>query len=488
MYFETSNITAQTILCWRSRLEPDTGGEFALLDPATHRFVSTCSGSSAPVIDVSGSLLVPCTRLEDSNEKSSSSINHFPRESLGALGGAIRVLHGGDSAKIRQLHLGEEGCNAPGGSTTVPPVELEEGSLANAGLSEARTAAAIRVQRTWRARRDRRSKRLAAWQDSIFHPYVPGNSPHSSAEDSPSVRDFAQGQTSGHGISGGLIFGDAAAEKLASIARRKRQRRGDIRVVGLSRDDKSKFSVLDSLDALDAADRALQLSTRSGSTSADSREKDRGSCSPKKGLPQLEGRSRQGTSSNDNTNNKNAYPNNTMTNPSAPLEARERSDSESENESAKALLRATDALIRETMPVLRRTRSMQAFDSPPDSPLLLSLCPPSDHAPGRGAQKSAAIAGGAKKAEKVLKQGEGEVGNCAIDGKAEMWEQKYLVGLSPSGSSVDAVDGAIDGAVSSGSRRRKRDSALSVSWNFITCTSTVYRVVCFSRTFCVFSV
>lgn len=70
----------------------------------------------------------------------------------------------------------------------------------------------------------------------------------------------------------------------------------------------------------------------------------------------------------------------------------------SESEVANAMCRATDALIRETWPVLHRTRSLQGFPSPPDSPPFRSA-PASFPTDGRGEARGGPLSTSAMAAE-----------------------------------------------------------------------------------------
>lgn len=124
----------------------------------------------------------------------------------------------------------------------------------------------------------------------------------------------------------------------------------------------------------------------------------------------------------------------------------------SESDGAGAMCRATDALIRETWPVLQRTRSLQDFQSSTDSP---SLCkspasfPPDSRDRARVAAARAAVLAGTRK------NGEGQAGKQEGEGapvagventgegvsRNERWEEDAealavaIGGLSPGGVS-----------------------------------------------------
>lgn len=317
-------------------------GGVALLDPTSHKFVAACPGLSG-VVDLSGCLLAPWGTLEIEGPSRPT-----VQQRLERLRGPVRVLRGGDTAKVSQLDTEDAAwtaCNSSDASARSTPTVAD--------------GAAGKIQRAWKARRDRRSKRLAAWQDSVLQPYLPAATPNGGAA-SPPVRDIAAGNTS-----------EAAASGSPSAARRSRDcspapRGGNA--------DKESFSIMDSLEALDAAEQVLRLSAHSGDSSIASGAR----LESKTELSQ--DRSRQDTSASESG-----------------------ASSGSGSEGGKALLRATDALIRQTWPVLRRTRSLQAFAlSPkalPSGSVPGSASTPWDDSRGRGAQITTAIEAEAKKAE-----------------------------------------------------------------------------------------
>ena len=120
----------------------------------------------------------------------------------------------------------------------------------------------------------------------------------------------------------------------------------------------------------------------------------------------------------------------------------------SESDGANAMCRATDALIRETWPVLRRTRSrsLQAFSSPPDSPPLRSA-PASFPTDGRGAEAPLTASAMAAEAEERSSRGRGEDATAGMmaagfeqegggeDGARSKWEEEAVTtrGSSPVG-------------------------------------------------------
>lgn len=312
----------------------------ALLDPASHRFVAAYPGLSG-VVNLSGCLLAPWGALETEGPSTPT-----VQQRLERLRGPVRLLHGGDAAKVIQLDAEDAAWTASsstGASARCTPT--------------ARDVAASKVQRAWKARRDRRNKRLAAWKNSVLQPYVPAT-PNGGAV-SPTVRDITAGETAG--------------AEFASSPSTLRKSRGRSAALRGEDADGEGFSILDSLDALDAADRVLQLSARSGDGSVASRVR-------RESKAELwQDRSRQDTSASESG-----------------------ASSGSGSEGGKALLRATDALIQQTLPVLRRTRSLQAFAlSPrahPENGAPASVPTALDDARGQGAQITAAIEAEAKRA------------------------------------------------------------------------------------------
>lgn len=320
---------------------------------------------------LSGSLLALAPPRVEPEKTESLAASTVPERSE-ALFGAVRVLHGGESAKVSQLYAeGPSSCT--GGAPSASPA------------SDAAASAAKKVQRAWKARRARRSERLAAWQDSILQPYVPGGSPQSADPSTATVAPdggAVGGEASGPGDGGG--GGGGVGTPSASAARRKRHNVGALPGGNGSRDRDGDFSVLDSLDALDAADRVLRLSVANGDTSEGSRAVESGQNWWK------QERHRQGTAAG-----------------AGAASAAERGDgayggasgeaSGNESDGAKALVRATDALIMETLPVLRRTRSLQAFTSPAESPQAEKMATAAsvpagwDDATGRGARLAATL-------------------------------------------------------------------------------------------------
>lgn len=320
-------------------------------------------------------MLTPCAEL-GGDETLVSTTEH---ERSKAPRGAVLVLHGGDSARVSQL------CPEGDPRSDCSGREVADGFSASASAAD---VASRRVQRAWRARSARCSKRLAAWHDSVMQPYVSGDLPRSAGPSPSSVRDTAVGETSGADLE--------SAESASVSARRKRQRRAELRD---GRDGETNFSIHDSLAALDAAERALKLSAHSGNTAVVAvGEKE------SKAEEGVQGGSRHGTSASEGHG----------------------ASSESESEGAKALMRATDDLIRETWPLLRKARSLQSFTTPSASPRSRSASAsvPADGGVGRGGQVAAAIAAEGQRAEKESRQ-QGVGGEVVALANSEGSERKW---------------------------------------------------------------
>lgn len=376
----TTDLTPQKILCWRSGPGAHAGGDVALLDPLSHRFVAAYPGLSG-VVDLSGCLLAPWGALETEGPSMPT-----VQQRLERLRGPVRLLHGGDAAKVIQL-------DAEGAAWTV-----SSSTAASARCTPtARDVAASKVQRAWKARRDRRNKRLAAWKNSVLQPYVPAT-PNGGAM-SPTVRDIATGETAG--------------AEFSSSPSTVRKSRGRSAVLRDEHADGEGFSILDSLDALDAADRVLQLSAQSGDSSVASGARREAKAE------MWQDRSRQGTSASESG-----------------------ASSGSGSEGGKALLRATDALIRQTLPVLRRTRSLQAFAlSPrahPEDGTPASTPAALDDARGQGAHITAAIEAEAKRAAAAAEEFFGpsrDTEAAEVVGTLEDGERKWEDALTSHASS-----------------------------------------------------
>lgn len=373
---------SQALLCWRSGVDSKTGGEFALLDPNTHRFVAAYSGASN-IVDVSGFVLSPCSRSEGPaiSLQSAAARPITARRSLEVLGGGVRVLHGGDLAKVTMLYH-----NAEGEAWSSCSSEVTD----NWGVALSAEAAARRVQRAWRAARQRRmtATTVAAAVAAVAPPpadsrvsprtlRMPGEFSRGAGASPPP----AAGRKEQHGASVGDAgaFEDAGAqaeataEAPASSGHRKREGRGSSRVPEPLRGDKgggggksrrktsrSPFSVRDSIEALDAADLALQLSSHPGGSGTNSGEGEN-----EDWQRWASERTTSGTV-NAGHGGSNGAGGGAMGGPG--LDGVLSSGSESDG--AGAMCRATDALIRETWPVLQITRSLQDFQSPPDSPCI----------------------------------------------------------------------------------------------------------------------
>ncbi|CAM9721078.1 unnamed protein product, partial [Ectocarpus sp. 8 AP-2014] len=365
---------ARALLCWRSGFTSKKGGEFALLDPNTHSFVAACPGMSGTV-DVSGFVLSPFPQSAGGDSLQSI------RQRLEVLGGGVRVLHGGDLAKVTMLYH-----NAEGEAWSTSSSEAIEGW----GAALSAEAAARTVQRAWRATRKGGGGMAAdtavaeggatpptATRDPPLQLLMPGDFPlrgrgaaaaAAPASSLPSLRDVAAGYPESSTAAGLQLQDQAATAPAAAAARGHRDREdqddGGGRVPGTlrggdgglgggssrrgrgARSRSKKFSVRDSIEALDAADRALQLSSHSRHASSPT-SGDRGEDTywP---TDESSSRSRRAGGSGGGSSG-------------TP------SGSESDG-GANAMCRATDALIRQTWPVLHRTGSLENLALPPDSP------------------------------------------------------------------------------------------------------------------------
>ncbi|CAM9352115.1 unnamed protein product [Scytosiphon promiscuus] len=404
---------ARALLCWRSGVQFKTGGEFALLDPNTHRFVAAFSGAS-DIVDVSGFVLSPCSRSEGCALFLEAARPLMTSRSLEVLAGGVRVLHGGDLAKVKMLFH-----NAEGETWSSCSSEVTDGWGWGAALSA--EAAARRVQRAWRAARQRRI--TAAAVAAKVTPAGAASPPAVSRVSPRTLRmpgEFSRAPTTGatcspveerrHSASaadtadaeaGGFqAGGPAKASAIASSRRRKRQGWGSNRMPESLRGEdsggggdgarrktsrsRSAFSVRDSIEALDAADRALELSSRparSSSNVGEGQNEDWQRWTGDRVSPGTINAGHGGKGAEGELVGE-------LGNAGELL-------SGSDSDGAGAMCRATDALIRETWPVLQRTRSLEDFQSSSDS---LSLCkspasfPPDRRSGARAAATRVAIA------------------------------------------------------------------------------------------------
>ncbi|CBN79837.2 hypothetical protein (Partial), partial [Ectocarpus siliculosus] len=292
---------ARALLCWRSGFTSKKGGEFALLDPNTHSFVAACPGMSGTV-DVSGFVLSPLPQSAGGGSLQSI------RQRLEVLGGGVRVLHGGDLAKVTMLYH-----NAEGEAWSTSSSEAIEGW----GAALSAEAAARTVQRAWRATRkggggggggmaadttavEGGDTPPTATRDPPLQLLMPGDFPlrgrgaavSAAAPPSslPSVRDVAAGYPDSSAAAGLQLRDQAETAPAAAAARGHRNREdrddsggwvpeslpsgngdlgsGSSRRRRGARSGSKNFSVRDSIEALDAADRALQLSSHARQASS----------------------------------------------------------------------------------------------------------------------------------------------------------------------------------------------------------------------------
>lgn len=230
-----------------------------------------------------------------------------------ALREAIRVLHGEHAPNVTQLCLAQL------------PHQSDRDSASGGGLLSwpiSNNDAAMRIQRAWMARKARQDERLLELRHSLPN-----------LDDHPSASQYG-----GEPVSPvrGVAMDDSSegnVDDLTHSTCRKRQRSMERREAA-SR--KAKFSIHESLEALDAADRVLQLSAPSNSASGGSKDF---------------GRWYQGEVPRDGD---------LLVDAGEPLD--------SGSAKARALMRDTDALIRQTWPVLRRVRSSDPVSSPSISP------------------------------------------------------------------------------------------------------------------------
>lgn len=376
----------QSILCWRSSAgEGEGDGELALLDPSSHTFVDVCQGLKN-VVGLSG-----CRLAESSNLGGDPILATTRSGSLAAVA-AVRVLHAGEVAKVSELYTGKEPDNSVNAilpehqeptserhvadTVVVNAAMVDEVAAAESAETSAKTAAARTVQRAWR---ERRRRRLAVWEASIVPSYnfrtkpaMPGDE----VDSRPPTNAAARGSTRGVLRAGSSGFDSNSSRYARGVA------------LGGGLRGQDGFSILESLGALDAAERVLRLSNKSrlGSSrsvasrlvAASAPATTSGGWSSDEAKGWLIDRSR------------------------SPLVTRNSeglggggSPGSGGEASARALVRTTDELLRETAPVLRRTRSLLVFSPPQESPLagrIQARALEDWDGPKRGLQTAAAIA------------------------------------------------------------------------------------------------
>lgn len=261
------------------------------------------------MVNLSGALLVPLTNPAMLQGTLESAMLQDPS----ALREAIRVLHGEHTPNVSQLCLVQS------------PHQSDRDSASKGGLLSwpiSNNDAAMRIQRAWMAKKARQGERLLELRHSLPN-----------LDDHPSAFEYGEEPVSS---TRGVAMDDASegnVDDLTHSSCRKRQRSMEWREAA-SR--KAKFSIRESLEALDAADRVLELSALSNSTPGGSKRV---------------GHWYQGEGPRDGD---------LLVDPGEPLD--------SGGAEARALMRDTDALIRQTWPVLRRVRSSDPVSSPLISP------------------------------------------------------------------------------------------------------------------------
>lgn len=313
-------------------------------------------------VDVSGFVLSPFSKSEGGGSLQSI------RQRLEVLGGGVRVLHGGDLAKVTMLYH-----NAEREAWSISSSEAIEGW----GAALSAEAAARTVQRAWRATREGRSMAAdtaaaegggtppTATRDPPLQLPMPGDFPlrgrgAAAAPPSslPSLRDVAAGDPNPSAAVRGHRYRQDRDDSDGRVRVPESLRSGNGGLGGGGSSSRSsrrgarsrskKFSVRDSIEALDAADRALQLSSHSRQAS-----------SPMSGD--------RGEDSYWPTDDSSARSRRTGGGGGGGGSSGTPSGSESDG-GANAMCRATDALIRQTWPVLHRTGSLENLALPPDSP------------------------------------------------------------------------------------------------------------------------
>lgn len=250
------------------------------------------------------------------------------------------MLHGEHAPSVSQLCLARI------------PHQSDRDSASRGGLLSwpiSNNDAAMRIQRAWMVRKARQAECLLELRHSLPN-----------LDDHPSAFEYVGEAVSPTMVAAIDDISEGNVDDLSHSTCRKRQRSIEQREAA-SR--KAKFSIRESLEALDAADRVLQLSAPSNSASGGSKDVRHWY---------------QGEGPRDED---------LLVDSGEPLD--------SGSEEARALMRDTDALIRQTWPVLRRVRSSDPVGSPSISPrdIRMSTSFPSSWETGKQGSLAAAAQG-----------------------------------------------------------------------------------------------
>lgn len=423
----TKTVMSQAILCWKSSgagaAEPE--GEFVLLDTTSHTFVDSCLGLR-DVVGFSGGRLADGSKV--ASEPTAAPTHVKPTTAI-----AVRVLHGGEFATVTELYCAEEAGekDAENGLEQKRESDCEvaaadraaEMAIADtAGDLTVEETAARTVQRAWR---ERRRRRLAAWQASIVPSYnykIKPTPPSGEVSSEPPTNAAVRGATRG-------------SPRLGGKSATKRYERG-AQALGVDSRGRDGFSILESLGALDAAERVLRLSNSQQNVSSSDLGV-RATSAPtttgwsgdeaNKGWRNDPARSRLGTSYSEGSGGGGSS--------GSGAEA-------GQPTSMRSLMRATDKLLKETAPVLRRTRSLLVFSPPTQSPLGESVRTRALEGwdgPGRGMQAAMALAAEEKRVQMLAaatkaaaveeedKEGHAaKFGGVVVDGAEVGKEKRFL--------------------------------------------------------------
>lgn len=342
-------------MCWRNggAEEAETAKELMLLDCTTHTFVDTCV-NLRDVVCLSGDQLADCPA--EGNDPTGATAGDV----RWATSAAVRILRGGNGAKVSEIscvtevegeecatkdadqerYLECEGVIAGPTETSAQQLTMEQSAIDS--------AAARAIQRVWR---DKRRRRLTAWEASIVpsHKFKIKPAPLDGEKcfepaTNPAARD---------------AFGRRQRSRSAGARYGRRADALGLDILGVESQEKDGFSILESLGALDAAERVLSNSQKGSNsnsasnaraTSAPATTGSGWSSDDAKGWLNTASRCRLGTSNSEGSGGGGSC--------GSGAEA-----------STRSLVRATDRLLRETSPVLRRTRSLLVFSPPTGSPV-----------------------------------------------------------------------------------------------------------------------
>lgn len=373
-----------------------------LLDCTTHTFLDTCV-DLRDVVCLSGDQLADCPA--EGSESTGTSTGGV----RSATSATVKILRRGNSAKVsellcvaavegeecaeedvdQKLYLERRGAVADPTETSAQQLAMEQSAIDS--------AAARIIQRVWR---DKRRRRLTAWEASIVPSYkyrIKPTPPDGEKSFEPATNAAVRDAYGRH-------------QRSRSAASRYEQGADALgpNVLRVESQEKDGFSILESLGALDAAERVLSNSqknrNRSGvsgarATSAPATTGGGWSSDDAKGWLNSASRSRLGTSNSEGSGGGGSC-------------------GSGAEVSTRSLMRATDRLLRETAPVLRRTRSLLVFSPPVGSPV-----PPRARkitAQGRGDATQAIMAFSAEDAIRDLSV----AGSAAAAGEAGEGEQR----------------------------------------------------------------